>query len=182
MRHSFAFFGKISLLALVFVIIFTSCEKENVDVIEEEVIEEVAPIMAITIAGTTTEFDAVAAYCSSEDGRVFLQVSNNADLLGTPVQVEDFQIDDFLIFYVTDGSSEFTLGGAAFEDTISGTTTIGTAVILDDSAANVVIDEASTEEIVIGSMAGLFTLQNGEEAEYSVEFTAEVIQESPWCQ
>lgn len=174
-----SFFLKFTFCIFTLAIFMTSCSKEeNKEIIEEQVIETVEPILLITINGVTNEYNAYASYCN-DNGKEFLQVSNNQLLLDTTLIVENFQVDDFLLFYTSDGENEFALGGATFEDDFNGTPI--TSVILDAEAAEITIDEI-TSEYAKGSMTGEFTLLNGNTAPYSVEFTAEIVEVSPWCQ
>jgi hypothetical protein len=173
MKNSILF--KFALCMFAFTFFMTSCSKENVEVIEEEVVV-IQPIMALTVNGVTTEYDAFAAYCN-ENGKEYLQVSNNQLLLGGELIAEDFQLNDFLIMYGADGTDTSTLGGAAFEDVVGGTTM--TAIVLD-GAATITIDEANSE-LAEGSMTGTFNLPSGVTADYTVTFTAEVIQVSTQC-
>lgn len=183
MQFSTFKFARLFLAMFALALVSYSCEKENLDVINEEVIleEEVGeftPKMTLSISGTTTEIDAFASYCEASDGSVFLTVSNNVLLLDTLIASEEFAIDDFLIYYASDAGEgqETSLGGAVFSDTVDGNAI--TSVIL--GPGEVSIDEANSE-FVTGSMTGTFTLGSGEVVDYSVEFSAEVVEESPWC-
>jgi hypothetical protein len=173
MKNSILF--KFALCMFAFTFFMTSCSKENVEVIEEEVVV-IQPIMALTVNGVTTEYDAFAAYCN-ENGKEYLQVSNNQLLLGGELIAEDFQLNDFLIIYGNDGTNSTTLGGAAFEDVVGGTTI--TAIVIDAAAA-ITIDEANSD-LAEGSMTGSFNLPSGETVDYAVTFTAEVVQVSTQC-
>lgn len=177
MNNSVSKIIRLSILASVFTLFLASCEKENFDVVEEEVVETIEPTMKVTIGNRSVEYDAYALYCAGEDGTVFLSVSNNQVLLDTVLLVEDFMVDDFLIYYANDGTAASTIGGATFTENIGGTEI--TTVVLD-GAAVITLEEAN-EQYVQGSMTGVFQLFSGAEVEYSVEFTAEVVGVSPWC-
>jgi hypothetical protein len=169
--------SKLAFVALAFTLFLTSCEKDNVDFVKKEVVDTFNPIMKVTIGNETKEYNAYATYCTNDDGLVFLNVSNNQLLLDTAIILEDFMVNDFLIYYTGDGTDELTIGGATFTENIGGVEF--TSVVLDP-AAMVTIEEAN-EEYVKGSMTGVFQLFSGEEVDYSVEFTAEVIAVSPFC-
>lgn len=170
--------SKLAFVALVFTLFLTSCEKDNVDFVKKEVVDTFNPIMKVTIGNDTKEYNAYATYCTNDDGLVFFNVSNNQLLLDTTIIVEDFVVNDFLIYYTGNGIDEFTIGGATFTENFEGSEF--TSVILDGEAV-VTILEASNE-YVTGSMTGVFQLFSGEEVDYSVEFTAKVVNVSPWCE
>ncbi|MBX2929942.1 MAG: hypothetical protein KF852_19060 [Saprospiraceae bacterium] len=177
MKLSISKVSKLSLFAFVFTLFFASCEKENFDVVDEVVVDTVVPKMALTMNGATTEYNAYATYCAGDDGSVFFNVSNNQLLLDTLIISDDFMVNDFLIYYANDGTEVITLGGAAFTEDLGGVEI--TSVVLDAEAI-ITIEEANSE-YVQGSMSGVFRLLSGAEVPYSVEFTAEVVDVSPWC-
>lgn len=177
MKLSILKFSKLFSFAFAFTLFFASCEKENFDVVEEEVVETIESVMALTMNGVTTEYDAYATYCAGDDGSVFLSVSNNQVLLDTVLLFDDFMVNDFLIYYGNDGVEVTTIGGATFTEDIGGTPF--TSVVLDGEA--VIIIEEANDQFVQGSMTGVFQLFSGDEVNYSVEFTAEVVEISPWC-
>ena len=177
MKLSILKISKLSFYAAVFTILFASCEKENFDVIEEEVIENIESVMSITMRDVTTEYNAYATYCAGDDGLVFFNVSNNQLLLDTAIIVEDFMVDDFLIYYGNDGTEVASIGGAVFTENLGGFEF--TYVVLDAQAAITIVE--ANDQYVQGSMTGVFELFSGEEVEYSVQFTAVVIDISPWC-
>jgi hypothetical protein len=164
---------KFSLLAFACTLFLASCQKQNADVVKEEVVET---LMKIKIGNRTLEQNAYATYCSA-NGKVFFNVSNNQTLLDTALLSSDFKVDDFLINYEKKGSEVSALGGASFTENIGGTNI--TSVVFDPSAT-IVIEEANAE-FVKGSMTGSFRLLSGGLANYSVEFRARVIRTSPWC-
>lgn len=177
MKLSISKISKLSFFAFAFTLFFASCEKENFDVVDEVVVDTVVPIMALTMNGATTEYNAYATYCTGDDGSVFFNVSNNQLLLDTLIISDDFMVNDFLIYYANDGTEVITLGGAAFTEDLGGFEI--TSVVLDAEAI-ITIEEANSE-YVQGSMSGVFRLFSGAEVPYSVEFTAEVVDVSPWC-
>ncbi|MFM9950704.1 MAG: hypothetical protein ACKV1O_22395 [Saprospiraceae bacterium] len=169
--------SKLLFLVLTAMFIFPSCEKENIDVVEEEVVEPFNPTMTVTFRGVTTEYDAFATYCSDGAGRVFLNVSNNQLLLDSVLVAENFNVNDFLIMYEMEGEEVNSLGGAAFAENIGG---VDITAFSLDTQATVVIEEAN-EQFVQGSMEGFFTTFSGNQYPYSIEFTAQVIAVAPWC-
>jgi hypothetical protein len=167
---------KLSFFAFVLTFFFTSCQKENYDIVEENVVGTVVPKMKITIGSRTIEHNAYATYCA-KNGKVFFNVSNNQVLLDTAVVSSDFRVDDFLINYEKLGTQVSTIGGASFTENIGGTSI--TSVVFDPAAV-ITIAEAN-DQYVKGSMTGVFQLLSGGQVNYSVEFTAIVIRVSPWC-
>jgi hypothetical protein len=166
-----------SVLALVFTFSVISCKKDNSDVIKEEVIDKVDTNMKITVSGRTIQYyDAYATYCD-KNGKVFFNVSNNQALLDSALVSTDFKVDDFLINYGKQGTDVSTLGGASFNENLGG---INIVSVVFDPAATITIT-AANDQYVTGSMTGSFQLLNGTQAPYTVQFTAEVIKVSPWC-
>ena len=177
MKLSISAVSKSLFLAVATLFLFTSCEKDNVDVVKEEIVEPFNSTMIVTFRGVTTEYDALATYCSDGQGRVFLNVSNNEELLDSVVLSDAFNINDFLIMYEMDGAEVNSIGGAAFAENLGGTEITSVAL---DAQATVVIEEANSE-FVKGSMQGVFTTFLGNQYPYSIEFAAEVIAVAPWC-
>jgi len=161
-------------------ILMTSCTKEDVDIIEEEVIEEpITPALRITMNGTTVQYDAYAAYCNA-NGKEYLQVSNKSELLGDTIDFTGIQQDDFLFYYIVDGGTAFAIGGTAFEDVPSpGITTLG----LDASTnANIVsLDAVSAEGDFSGQMFIPDLNGGGTFVPYAAQFLAEVVQGATYC-
>lgn len=154
-----------------------SCEKENIDEVEEEVVEEIDSEITISIRGETNTYDAFAAYCDDgSDSVQFWQVSNNTLLLGEEAMLEDFQVNDFLIFYSKLGNEELSYAGATFQDIMNGDTITSTIL----GPGELTVTEANDQHIE-GTMEGVFVLNNGEIVDYFTEFNAEVIQESAQC-
>jgi hypothetical protein len=156
---------------------FVACEEENHDaIVETEEPIEVETSMKITLRGSTTTVDAFASYCEDND-RVFLAVSNKEELLDTALTLDQFEADDFLLYFAKDESGVASIGGAAFADTLGGTAITSTVL---DAAANINIIEANSD-IARGNMDGSFALPSGAVEPYSVEFVADVVQTSPFC-
>ena len=170
MKKSLLFKFVVCLFAVATIV--SSCAKENKDVIEETV-EDINPVLLITINGVTNQYDAYAAYCN-DNGVEALSVSNNPLLLDTLVDITNFEEDDFLVYYRNDGTTITTMGGATFVTDMNGQPF--TTVSLD-SDADITIDEANST-FVQGSMSGTFFVTvpgpNATTADYSVEFLAEV--------
>jgi hypothetical protein len=167
---------KLSFLAFVLTFFLASCQKENYDVVKEEVVENIVSKMTINIGSRTIEHNAYATYCS-KNGKVFFNVSNNQVLLDTALLSSDFRVDDFLINYEKEGTQANALGGASFTENIGGTNI--TSVVFDPSAT-ITITQANSQ-YVKGSMTGAFRLLSGNLATYSVQFIAKVVRVSPWC-
>jgi hypothetical protein len=176
MKLSILKIRKLFLFTFAATLFLASCAKEDFDIIEEEVIENIESVMSITMRGVTAEHNAYATYCA-DDGIVFLNVSNNQLLLDTAIIIEDFMVNDFLIYYAHDGTEVASIGGAVFTEDLGGFEF--TYVVLDAQAAITIVE--ANDQYVQGSMTGVFELFSGEEVEYSVQFTAIVINISPWC-
>jgi hypothetical protein len=169
---------KLSCVAFLFTLFLASCQKENSDVVKEEVVGNISSRMTVRIGTRTVEYDAYATYCAgATNGKVFFNVSNNQVLLDTTIVSSDFRVNDFLIYYGKVGTNVSSIGGASFTENIGGTNV--TSVVFDP-AATITIDEANSQ-YVKGSMTGVFQLQSGGQAPYSVQFTAKVIRVSPFC-
>lgn len=176
MKLSFLKIIQLSFFAFGFTFFLASCQKENYDVVEEKVVDTIVPKIRITIGSRTIQHDAYATYCAA-NGKVFFNVSNNQVLLDTALRSDDFRVDDFLINYAKEGTEVFTIGGASFTENIGG---IDITSVVFDPAATITITEAN-DQYVKGSMTGTFQLLSGNQAPYSVEFTALVVRVSPWC-
>jgi len=157
--------------------LFVACEEENHDaIVETEEPIEVETTMKITFRGSTTTVDAFASYCENGD-RLFLAVSNKEELLDTSLTLDQFETDDFLLYFAQDESGVVSIGGAAFADTLNGTPITSTVL---DTDANINIIEADSD-IARGNMDGTFTLISGAQEPYSVEFVAEVVKTPSIC-
>lgn len=167
---------KLSFVAFVFTFFLASCKKENSDVVKEEVVGNIDSRMTVKVGGRTLEYNAYATFCDA-NGKVFLNVSNNQALLDTVLLSNNFRVDDFLIYYAKKGADVSTIGGASFTENIGGTNI--TSVVIDP-AATITIQEANSQ-YVKGSMTGVFQLLSGQQAPYSVQFTAVVVRASPFC-
>jgi hypothetical protein len=168
---------KLFLFAFIFTFSLTSCEKENYDVENQEVVGNIVPTMKVTIGGRTVQYDAYATYCTGAGGKEFFNVSNNQVLLDTALLSTDFRVDDFLIYYAKDGADLVTLGAASFTENIGG---VNVTSVVVDPVATITVTEANSQ-YVKGSMSGVFQLQSGAQAPYTVQFTALVVRASPWC-
>jgi hypothetical protein len=177
MKLSILSVSKLLFLTLTAMFFFASCTKENIDVVKEEVVGPFNSGMTVSFRGVVAEYDAFATYCSDDDGNVFLNVSNNEALLDTVILSDDFEINDFLVYYANDGEEVVSIGGAAFAEDIGGIEI--TAFVLD-AQATIVIEEAN-DQYVKGSMEGVFTTFTGNQYPYTIEFTAEVVAVAPWC-
>lgn len=166
---------KFAFLFLVVTATITSCSKENV----EEIVE--TPIgteykMEITLRGSSTSYDAYAAYCN-ENGVESFSISNNAALLGNDLWSSDVADQDFVVHYRKDANSEFFLGGTIIESTFDGQP-LTNFTLTDESAVDFTIDVANETE-VIGSMEGDFLILINldgalEEVPFSVTFAGQV--------
>lgn len=172
-----AFAKTVFLLLLSAGILCTACKKENIDLIEErqETIQ-LETSMKITTNGQTTTVPAYAAYCNA-NGKEFLSVSNNQDLLDTAITIQDFRMDDFLLFYAIEASDTLTFGGNVFEDTVQGVPIVEIAL---SSFAEINITSI-TSTIATGNMSSNLLLTSGQLQNYYVEFTAAIVETSPFC-
>ena len=156
----------------VFSLLITSCSKEEAEEIIETPIETEYK-MEVTLRGSTTTYDAFAAYCNT-NGIESFSVSNNADLLGNDLWSSDIEEGDFVVHYRSDANGEFSLGGTIFD-----TNGIKVLTITDDSSVDITVDAANSTE-VLGSMSGDFLVITDpvagtvEFVPFSVSFAGEV--------
>lgn len=171
MKNLFNYKLLLSLVAIIFLSI--SCKKENTDVIEETY-EDLQISFLVTIDGETQEYNSYASYCN-ENGTEVLQLGTNLELLETDLNTAIFEmeVDDFILLYTRNETQINTLSVTAYP------IETGVEIILDPGA-EIIIEEAN-QDYVIGSMSGNFELLGGELIEYSIEFTAEVVQVDPRC-
>lgn len=166
---------KTALFMFAFALLMTSCTKENSDTLEDVVEEKYQ--MEVTVRGSSTTYDAYAAYCNV-DGIESFSVSNNVALLGNDLWSEDIVEGDFVIHYRKDESSEFSLGGTIIESTVDGET-LKNFTLTDDSLIDIAVDTANETE-VLGSMSGNFLVLvdvvdvEFESVPFSVTFAGEV--------
>lgn len=160
-----------------FIAALSACKKEDV----QEIIKKEQPLLTesaitILIGGSTTTTNAYAAYCKNA-GKEFLAVSNDSTLLDTSLTSNQFDENDFLIYFAVDGTDTLTYGGTVTKDTISGTEFLATVF---DFTPTIVIDSI-TSSGAYGSMNGTFSLPSGNSKNYSVTFSAGIIKTSPFC-
>ncbi len=177
---TFKFISKIALFALLGLVVFSSCSKEDsVTLVETE--EELPLQFQMTINGTTVQTDAVAGYCQN-DSVEFIIIANKEANLSFPLETQNFEPDDFTYFTSISDESTWSYGGQAFGEDVTG----NPGLLISFSNAIITI-EANDGQTVVGSSEGtLYGLDDQGlptiEYPYSMEFTAEIIQESTFCE
>ena len=190
MKYSLkSIFGFAFLVA--FSLMFTSCEKQNVDEIIEEVTELPADDkerkISIISQGNTTVLDAYAAYCN-QNNKEYLTVTNNQALLSntTVVSVSSDDLDngDFVILYVIDSI------GATPVDVVlwSSIDTTQSPTIIEFLAGSSSTFTFSVDPLlneVQGNMTGNFVtgLLGGNPVfiPFTVSFDADIVQPHTFC-
>jgi len=190
-----------------FILVFTSCEKENVDKIIEETVEgEPSNILStngtavnatkssgntaiISFQGNTTVINAYASYCN-QNNKEFLTVTNNQALLSTSsvfsINSNDLNDGDFITTYMIDTTSTlpqtFTLWSKI--DTTQGQTNIE-LLIGDATTFNFSVDPVLNS--VKGNVSGMFMagLIGGNPiptpTPYTINFDANILQPNTFC-
>ncbi len=160
-------------------VLFTSCSKEN-DVTEEIKEESIETTLTIEVGNRSITTDAYALYCNL-NGKEFISLSNNTELLGTEISAELVE-DDFLFIYATDENEVETvaIGAGVFGESTSGIPGLNFSL----AEVDYTLDNVS-ESTVEGSMEGDFTVVDAEGntviLPYSVSFNAEVVGTSDVC-
>ncbi len=170
--------GGLFLLGLLFI---ASCTKENILETEEKV-EPIDYNMEIKIGTRSITTDAFALYCSA-NGKEEFRVSNNEDLLGI-FEEGDFstlESGDYIFMLRSDGEIEYALGGGFYTADVTGLDADILSITPDLEYSVASNDDAT----VIGTLSGeIFLIDvNGNTAFYDldVEYTAEIIGQSPFC-
>lgn len=168
-----------SLLGLLFfamAFVFTSCEKENVDKIEEEV-EIIETQLTINMRGVTTTTNAYAAYCNN-NGKEYWGISTNQALLELPADMFQANEGDFWIYSVVEPAGNFTLAGTATNQVF-----MGDSILLGATDANATLNITSNaNNIVSGDASGLFFVPGDTTlGSFTVTFDADIIQTAAYC-
>jgi len=182
---NFNLLNKIALSVLFgIIIILSSCTPEDdVEIIETEEPLEVG--FKIVVDGTEIETDAVAAYCQN-DTMEFIIIANKQENLSFPMQTQNFEADDFVYFTSISDESSWSFGGQALGEDVTG---IPDMLYIVFTNADIDI-KTNDGEIVTGSSTGilLITLDPLDpegtyvEYPYSMDFVAEIVQESDFCE
>ncbi len=185
---NFSKYFKIFALLLTVGVFITSCTKENVDEVKEETIQDVivfedpAPIaagMRIILNGDTVSYDnAFAAYCNDGAGTEYLQISNKAEFLGDTIDFTGVEVDDFLIYNFITPDGDFTVGGTVFEDTFMG---YPITVLGFDAETELTISNQTADEVSGVATGILFSPDNGIIGDFTVDFIADIVQTSTFC-
>lgn len=159
----------------------TSCSKEDsvVTTTEEEEIETGATYQ---INNRSVTFDAYASYCM-DNGKEFITISNNQDLLsGIPFNFGDLVINDYVIQYVSDpdGLGTFTLVGSSFGEDLGFITqqnlfNASASLTIDSNDGTTIVGSTDDNFLGFNDDGDLFTFP------YSIEFVAEVVETSDFC-
>jgi len=195
--------NKIALLLLVVLTVFSSCSKEEVAPIiqpeqteegpasiievnkskdrfgETETGEEVKIGFRMNINGSLLESNAVAAYCQT-DSSEFIMVANKEVNLSFPMQTENFAEGDFVYFTSISEAATWAYGGQALGESLTGFP--GLSIFFSDATIEI---ESNDGQTVVGSSEGTLVGidANGDfvEIPYSMDFVANIVQVSDFC-
>ncbi|MEM9820679.1 MAG: hypothetical protein AAF985_06385 [Bacteroidota bacterium] len=197
---TFKFKPQFALFALIGLMVLSSCTKEvlmdhpidskldqnvqqeqlNLGGINNPV--EVKPEFKMIIDGKEMTSDVVAAYCQNGD-KEFLIVANKAANLNFPLETQNFEEGDFT--YITSSSAEgsWGMGGQALGEDITGFA--GLLITFSESTITI---EDNDGTFVTGSAEGTLYFFDDitnptslTELPYSMDFVAEIVQESDFC-
>lgn len=181
---NFKLMSKIALSVLFgFIVMLSACKKE--DSVEIKETEEPIEIgFKMIVNGTDIETNAVAAYCEN-DTTDFLIISNKEEHLTFPMNSFNFEEGDFA--YITSSSygTTWSLGGQTFGQDVTGLNDITLYTVFTDADIEI---ESNDGEIVVGSSQGTFIIFDPETQQiiltlpYEMDFVAEVVQESDFCE
>lgn len=180
---TFKLISKISVFVLLGLMTFSSCTKEDsVTITEtEEKAEEIKLSFKMTVNGTEIETDAVAAYCQN-DSVEFIIVANKEANLSFPLETQNFEIGDFTYFTSISGeATNWSYGGQALGEDITGFP--GLSILFSDAVINIASNDG---QVVAGTSQGTLVSidQQGNliEFPYAMDFVAEIVQESDYCE
>lgn len=167
-------------VALVGVLLLASCTKENsVTVIETEVPISLGFSMAVN--DTTVVTEAFAAYCQN-DTVEFLIIANKQENLEFPFSTFNFEPDDFVYGLAQGDNGTWGFSGQALGSDVTG---IENYLLISFSDALIEVD-SNDGELVTGSaegfLLGIDPEGNFSQYPYSMNFAAEIIQESNFCE
>ncbi len=187
---------KLSLVIIVLGALFAaSCEKDDIDIVKEEVVETEVPIenvvpsdlsentMLMQFQGARSSNNAYASYCNANNMEVWA-VSNNPALVGTnPIDISQAQVNDYLIqHHVMDtlGTTyTYTTNSYLYEDT---TQTPAVKWVVTDASPTVTFSTLNSTTVV-GRLSGTYLNPAivGFGGSYNTVFNATVTSSSTLC-
>jgi len=172
------------ILLLGFIIMLSACNKEKDSVTITETEEPVELGFKMVVNGTDIETNAVAAYCEN-DTTDFLIISNKEEHLVFPINSWAFEEGDFAYIKSMSYGTTWSWGGQTFGQDVTGLTDILLYTVFTDADIEI---ESNDGEIVIGSSQGEFIILDIETQQivatlpYQMDFVAEIVQESDFCE
>ena len=171
--------SKSILFALAGLFVLSSCtKKDSVDIIETE--EPIELGFRMSVNGVAIDSDAYAAYCQN-DSIEFFVISNKEENLVWPLSINNFEAGDFTYFTnISDTGTNWGYGGQGLGEDITGFP--GLSILFSDSIIEI---DSNDGEIAIGSAEGTLLGMDGQgsfvEFPYVMDFVAEIVQESSFC-
>jgi len=181
---NFRLMNKIAFIALFgLIVILNACTKEDsVTIIETE--EPIELGFEMKVNGVDIETNAVAAYCEN-DTTDFLIVSNKEEHLTFPLNAWNFEEGDFAYIKSNSYGATWSLGGQTFGQDVTGLTDITLYTVFTEADIEI---ESNDGQIVVGSSQGEFIIFDPETQQiiltlpYEMDFVAEIVQESDFCE
>ena len=167
--------NKIALSTLLGLILFSSCTKDNsVTIVETE--EELEVVFRMTVAGTEMESNAFAAYCETDTSSHFI-IANRMENLTLPLNLWDFEEGDFVFTSSLIAGFNIPYGTLALGEEITGFP--GLTISSSDAEINISTNDG---QYIVGTSEGqLLSITDSSLYSYSMEFVAEIVQESDFC-
>jgi hypothetical protein len=166
-------------LSFCLMLLFSACTKEN-SVTIVETVENLEVGFRMDIENNEIETDVFAATCQTDTSE-FIIIANKPENLIFPLQTQNFEEGDFTYFKFTSDNTAWSYGGQALGESITGFP----GLLISFSDANIEIT-SNDGNLVSGSSSGVlfgFDGQGGFNTfPYSMSFTAEIIQESDFCE
>lgn len=171
---------RILVIASAFLLTLSSCTKDNSVTIVEETESYQTATLRMNINDTEIVSNAVASHCQN-DSVEFIVIASKPELLEYPFNTIDFEEGDFTYIKSITEDITWSYGGQAFGEDVIGFP--GLFILFSNAQIDIELNDG---DIVIGSAEGLLL---GFDAQglptnpfpYEMEFSAEIIQESDYC-
>ncbi|MEM1220515.1 MAG: hypothetical protein AAGH79_16455 [Bacteroidota bacterium] len=167
--------------------LLVSCTKENsvtivetVEVIENPDTSTTEVGFRMAIAGQELESDVFAAFCEN-DTLAFMLISNKVELLQFPIPSWEFEEGDFVFVNYQSITGSWSYGGQALGGDFTGLANL----LVSFSEADINIEQNDGMFVVgnsSGNLLGFDSDNNPILIPYSMDFNAEIVQESDFCE
>jgi len=135
----------------------------------------------MTVNGSEINSEVVAAYCENDTSK-FTIISNKIGLLSFPVQLQSFEANDFVyVTAITNDKDFWAYGEQVLAKEITGlpglTTLFSDAILtIEVNNGEIIVGSSEGELVGMGNNGSLVTFT------YSINFTADIVQKSDYCE